>query len=166
MPTTFTVPGLDQAAAEQVTTILQDRLVALTDLHLTLKHIHWNVVGPNFIAVHQMLDPQVDTVRLYSDDIAERIAAVGGAPIGTPGAVVNMRAWEDYPLARAATEEHLKQLDVVYSGVISSHRKGFEQLADIDAVSHDMLVQQTQQLEQYQWFVRAHLEDAAGRISR
>ena len=25
---------------------LQQRLVALIDLELTLKHIHWNVVGP------------------------------------------------------------------------------------------------------------------------
>src|SRR3712207_8342276 len=40
---------------------------------LTLKHIHWNVVGPHFIAVHEMIDPQVDAVRLMVDAIAERI---------------------------------------------------------------------------------------------
>src|SRR5262249_28730226 len=64
---TYTLPGLDQPTAEKACAILQDRLVALTDLHLTLKHIHWNVVGPGFIAVHKMLDPQVDTVRLQAD---------------------------------------------------------------------------------------------------
>lgn len=164
MASTFTLPGLDKDTADKVCTILQDRLVALTDLHLTLKHIHWNVVGPNFIAVHQMLDPQVEIARAAADDLAERIAALGKAPIGTPAALVNMRSWEDYPLARAMAGEHLAQLDVVYSGVITDHRNGFEELSDLDPVSHDMLVQQTQALEQQQWFVRAHLEDGTGRI--
>ena len=42
----YTVPGMDEAAADKVRGILQERLIALSDLHLTLKHIHWNVVGP------------------------------------------------------------------------------------------------------------------------
>ena len=53
----FTVPGLDRAAGQRVADVLQQRLASLVDLSLTLKHIHWNVVGPNFIGVHQMLDP-------------------------------------------------------------------------------------------------------------
>ena len=63
-----------------VAAVLQQRLDALNDLALTLKHIHWNVVGPHFIAVHEMLDPQVDAVRLMVDAIAERIATLGVAP--------------------------------------------------------------------------------------
>jgi len=68
----FTVPGMTDADAKKVISLLQDRLNALSDLALTLKHIHWNVVGPNFIAVHLMLDPQVDAVRLMADETAER----------------------------------------------------------------------------------------------
>ena len=67
------VAGLDDATAEKVRTHLQERLVALIDLQLTLKHVHWNVVGPHFIAVHTMLDPQVDGVRGMVDDVAERL---------------------------------------------------------------------------------------------
>ena len=63
MASKYTVPGLDRDKAEQVATQLQGRLNALIDLQLTLKHIHWNVVGPNFIGVHEMLDPQVEAVR-------------------------------------------------------------------------------------------------------
>jgi starvation-inducible DNA-binding protein len=44
--------------------------------------VHWNVVGPNFIAVYIMLDPQVGAVRAMVDDIAERIAILGGSPLG------------------------------------------------------------------------------------
>jgi ferritin-like protein len=60
---TYTVPGMKSDDAERVVKLLQDRLNALNDLALTLKHVHWNVTGPNFIAVHMMLDPQVEAVR-------------------------------------------------------------------------------------------------------
>ena len=84
----YTAPGLDTADAERIIELLQDRLHAANDLHLTLKHVHWNVVGPHFIAVHEMLDPQVDAVRGFADDLAERIATLGGSPVGTAGALV------------------------------------------------------------------------------
>src|SRR6201987_228123 len=83
---TYTVPGLKTDSAERVVKLLQDRLNSLNDLALTLNHVHWNVTGPNFIAVHTMLDPQVDAVRAMVDETAERIAALGGAPVGPPRA--------------------------------------------------------------------------------
>jgi DNA-binding ferritin-like protein len=83
----YTVPGMKTDQADEVVALLQDRLHALNDLALTLKHVHWNVVGPNFIAVHTMLDPQVDGVRAMVDAAAERIATLGGSPVGTPGAL-------------------------------------------------------------------------------
>lgn len=83
--TAYTIPGISQSDADDLVALLQERLHALNDLALTLKHIHWNVVGTHFIAVHTMLDPQVDAVRLMVDETAERIATLGGSPIGTPG---------------------------------------------------------------------------------
>ena len=53
----YTVPGLERHDADQIVELLQNRLHALNDLQLTLKHAHWNVIGPHFIAVHEMLDP-------------------------------------------------------------------------------------------------------------
>ena len=161
---TYTVPGMDDAAAETVRTTLQERLVAMLDLALTLKHVHWNVVGPNFIAVHEMIDPQVDTVRLYSDALAERIATMGGQPLGTPGAITEQRTWDDYELNRGITTEHLKALDKVYQGVIADHRKAIDLLEKPDPVSQDMLIGQADQLELFHWFVRAHLEDKGGNV--
>ena len=99
---TYTVPGMKSDDAERVVKLLQDRLNALNDLALTLKHVHWNVTGPNFIAVHTMLDPQVETVRAMVDETAERIATLGGSPCGTPGALVRQRDWDDYSIGRAA----------------------------------------------------------------
>ncbi|RTL67801.1 MAG: DNA starvation/stationary phase protection protein [Pseudonocardiaceae bacterium] len=161
----YTVPGLDAEAAGNVITLLQGRLNALNDLALTLKHVHWNVTGPHFIAVHTMLDPQVDGVRAMVDDVAERIATLGGSPVGTPGALVEQRTWDDYSIGRDDAIAHLGALDLVYAGVISDHRSGIETTDKLDLVTQDMLIAQAGELEQYQWFVRAHLESSDGRLS-
>lgn len=160
----YTVPGMGRGESSKSIEILDKRLVSLIDMALTLKHIHWNVVGPNFIAVHEMLDPQADGIREMVDQTAERIAALGGTPIGTPGAVAEKRSWDDYKLGRALVQDHLAELDRAYAGVIADHRMARDELADIDPVSEDMIIEHLRSLEQYQWFVRAHLENASGHL--
>ncbi|GIG39376.1 Dps family protein [Cellulomonas phragmiteti] len=161
----YTVPSLTPEDGAKVAAILQERLHALNDLALTLKHIHWNVVGPHFIAVHEMLDPQVDAVRLMVDAVAERIATLGSAPVGTPGALVAARAWDDYSIGRASTAEHLGALDEVYVGVITDHRRAAADTEDLDTVTNDLLVGHLHELELFHWFVRAHLESSGGALS-
>ncbi|MBA3232696.1 MAG: DNA starvation/stationary phase protection protein [Propionibacteriales bacterium] len=158
----YTVPGLELEDGHKVAAALQARLHALNDLQLTLKHAHWNVVGRDFIGVHEMLDPQIDVVRAAVDMTAERMATLGGAPVGTPGALVKDRSWDDYELGRATCEEHLAALNLVYEGVIADHREVIEMVGEIDPVTEDMLIGQTAALEQFQWFVRAHLENSSG----
>lgn len=161
----FTVPGMEKTTANEVIGILDNRMVALIDLALTLKHVHWNVVGPNFIAVHEMLDPQVDSVRSMVDATAERIATLGGEPVGTPASLAQRRSWTDYSLGRALATEHLAALDVVYDGVNEDHRKAIARLGDIDPVSEDLLLGHSADLELFQWFVRAHLESSGGDLA-
>src|SRR3954465_8514606 len=69
----YTVPSLTPQQGADVAAVLQQRLDALNDLALTLKHIHWNVVGPHFIAVHEMLDPQGDPARDMADAAAHSV---------------------------------------------------------------------------------------------
>lgn len=161
----FTIPGISEKDSRTVIEILQGRLTALSDLQLTLKHAHWNVVGPHFIGVHLMLDPQVDAVRLMADALAERIAAMGGSPTGTPGAIVAGRTWDDYSLGRADALQHLAALDLVYQGVVTSHRDAIDATEELDPVTQDMLIDQAHELEQFQWFIRAHLEGTDGHLA-
>ncbi|MFF9585259.1 DNA starvation/stationary phase protection protein Dps [Streptomyces achromogenes] len=161
----YTVPGIEREAAGRLIDVLRLRLHALNDLHLTLKHVHWNVVGPHFIAVHNMLDPQVDRVRDMADDVAERIAALGGVAQGTPGALVAERTWDDYSIGRADAIAHLGALDLVYTGVIEDVRAAIKVAGDIDAATEDLLIEQLRDLEQFQWFVRAHLENSGGTLA-
>ena len=160
----FTIPGMSDETSRKVTDLLQKQLSTYNDLHLTLKHVHWNVVGPNFIGVHEMIDPQVELVRGYADETAERIAALGAAPQGTPGAILKDRTWDDYSVGRDTVLAHLAAVNLVYNGVVEDTRKGIETLEDLDPVSQDMLIGHSAELEKFQWFVRAHLENSGGEL--
>lgn len=160
----FTVPGLDKKIGHSIAEALQARLEGLNELQLILKHAHWNVVGPNFVAVHEMLDRQVDEVRDFVDEIAERIATLGVAPNGLSGNLVAHRQTPEYPLGRASAQDHLRIIDQFYSHNIESHRVVLAHYGEFDPISEDLLVAQTRALEKLQWFLRAHLDNGNGNI--
>ena len=47
---------LDPAIREEAVELLNDRLADCIDLHTQVKHAHWNVKGPEFIALHKLFD--------------------------------------------------------------------------------------------------------------
>ena len=162
----YTVPGLSDEQSTQVIGTLQERLSAYNDLHLTLKHVHWNVVGPNFIGVHEMIDPQVEVVRGYADEVAERIATMGGSPQGhrrRHRRRPHLGRLLDRPRHRAGPPRLPSTSST--SGSIEDNRKAIEMAGEIDPVTEDMLIGQTAELEKFQWFVRAHLEDMGGSLA-
>lgn len=160
----YTVPGVEVKTGHSIADALQSRLQGLNELALILKHAHWNVVGPQFIAVHEMLDSQTDEVRDFVDEMAERIATLGVSPNGLPGNLVAHRQTPEYPLGRATAQDHLRLIDKYYTHNIESHRFVLEHFGDLDPITEDLLVAQTRAIEKLQWFLRAHLDNGAGNI--
>lgn len=157
---------METDTAEELASVLQKRLATLIDLSLTLKHIHWNVVGMGFVAVHELMDQQTDSVRMMVDDLAERIATLGGVAAGLAGQVSDMRdAAVDYELGRAEVMAHLGALDKVYETVTAGHRSAIEEVAELDPVTEDLLIGQAGELEMAHWFVRAHISNVGGELA-
>ncbi|HEY5891241.1 MAG TPA: DNA starvation/stationary phase protection protein [Acidimicrobiia bacterium] len=165
MESNFAPAGMSISDAESSNQILQERLSDLIDLSLTLKHVHWNVSGPGFIAVHKLMDAQTALIRDLVDEVAERITTMGGVAAGLAGEVTRMRSQnEDYALGRAPVVAHLGALDQTYSRVCSKHREAAAEIGETDLVSQDLLVGQTGKLDLNHWFIRAHLEDTSGHL--
>ncbi len=165
MESNFAPAGMSTSDAATVTNILQERLADLIDLSLTLKHVHWNVNGPGFIAIHKLMDEQTDAIRDMVDAVAERITTMGGVAAGLIGEVARMRSQNsDYALGRAPVSAHLGALDKTYSRVCANHREAAAEIGEVDLVSQDLLVGQTAELDLNHWFVRAHLEDTSGHL--
>ncbi|MSS12655.1 Dps family protein [Bifidobacterium tsurumiense] len=158
MSLSFIVPGLDEATSEKVIAILQNRLSQEQEAALVLKHAHWNVKGPNFIAVHEMIDPEVDSVLAQADETAERIATLGGSPDGRADSVIRHRTWKEFDLeGRQSTEDYLKALIEYYDSFIADDRKAIAELEELDVISSNIIQDHVQELEKFQWFMRSHL---------
>src|SRR5215469_17003147 len=71
----------------RVVELLNARLADAIDLGAQTKHAHWNVKGPNFIALHELFDKVAESVEDQIDTIAERITALGGRAYGTIASV-------------------------------------------------------------------------------
>ncbi|WP_427876043.1 Dps family protein [Gardnerella sp. 2492-Sm] len=153
------LPGLDEVTSEKTVAILQNRLSQEQEAALLLKHAHWNVTGPDFIAVHEMLDPQVAEVLAQADETAERIATLGGSPLGRADDVIGVRTWKRFALTgRKSTKEYLQALIEYYNDMIANDRKAITQLDELDVISSNIMQDHVQQLEKFQWFMRSHLE--------
>jgi starvation-inducible DNA-binding protein len=87
---------------------------------------------------------------------------MGASPNGLAGNLVEQRSWDDYALGRATVLQHLGALDLVYGGVVEGHRAAIDATDALDPVTQDLLIGHSELLEQFHWFVRAHLENADG----
>ena len=157
MTLAFVVPGLDEAASEKAIAILQNRLSQEQEAALVLKHAHWNVTGPNFIAVHEMLDPEVEAVLAQADETAERIATLGGTPDGRADAIVRNRTWNRSTLRPRGHRGVSQGADRVLRRFIADDRKAIAELDELDVISSNIIQDHVQELEKFQWFMRSHL---------
>lgn len=146
---------LSDSRTSEVVDLLQSNLVHIIDLSLILKQAHWNVVGSHFKSVHEQLDEIEETTRNASDEVAERIVALGRPAQGTAEVVChgsNLKAQPEYFVAVSETIEYVA--DAVHH-VIAGLRKTVAKLAEVDPVSEDLCIGLLADLEKHLWMLQA-----------
>src|SRR5258705_6811990 len=98
-----------------VIAILNDRLADAIDLQSQVKQAHWNVKGPNFIALHELFDKISDVFLEQIDTIAERVTSLGGTAEGTVAVAAKRSKLMNYPLSITAGKDHLFYLSTQLS---------------------------------------------------
>ena len=89
--------GLKSNTKSTVIDLLNARLADAIDLSLLTKQAHWNLRGPGFIGIHEMLDEFRDTLDTHTDTIAERVAQLDGIALGTSQVVAATTTLPPYP---------------------------------------------------------------------
>jgi starvation-inducible DNA-binding protein len=147
-------PTLRHEEREGIGAELQEVLVVLTDLALQGKQAHWNLVGPNFRALHLFLDELVDAWRLNADEVAERAVALGHAPDGRPATVAARTPLTALPTGPIADHAVIDAFTALLTDSIGAIRDRMDRLEDVDPVTADVLHGVVQGLEENLWMIR------------
>ena len=143
--------------------LLNARLADCIDLQTMCKQAHWNVKGPQFIALHKLFDEINEDVESYVDLLAERVVQLGGIAEGTARAVAQRTTLPEYPLALAAGREHVEALSDALAQFGRTARIGIEEMNELeDAASADILTEICRGVDKWLWFVEAHMQDKQG----
>jgi len=134
-------------------TALQESLVELIDLSLQAKHYHWNVTGQDFRGVHLQLDEITDQVRLWYDDVAERMATLDVAP---DGRLATLAATSPLPTAGEGWQRDVNAVTVMRDRLTEVAARIEQRAAaiDDDLVTQGLLLEIAGGLAKHAWMLR------------
>lgn len=140
--------------------VLNARLADSIDLALLTKQAHWNIKGPQFIALHEMIDGFRTELDSHVDTMAERVVQLAGTALGTTQAVAAATTLVPYPTDIYTTTDHLAALIERYGKVASAVRAAIDETAEAgDADTADLLTAFSRALDKSLWFLEAHVQE-------
>ena len=160
MATRATANDLKSNAKKVSIELLNARLADAIDLALLTKQAHWNLKGPQFIAIHEMLDKFRKAVDGHVDTIAERAVQLGGMAQGTVQTVAEATTLKAYPTDIFKTKDHLAALIERYGQVASKVRAAIDEVDEAgDADTADIFTAFSRELDKSLWFLEAHVQE-------
>jgi starvation-inducible DNA-binding protein len=139
--------------------LLNARLADAIDLQTQCKQAHWNVKGPDFIALHELFDKLNEDVEAYVDVIAERAVQLGGMADGTARSVAKRTTLAEYAAKTGAGHDHVDALSSALATFGKSVRQSIAKSSELgDADTTDLFTEVSRGVDKWLWFVEAHLQ--------
>lgn len=150
--------GLTDNSRKTAISELNARLADGLALAMALKQAHWNVKGPNFIAVHELFDTVYANLQVHLDEIAERVQTLDGVAKGTAEVVVKTNTLEPYPTDLHKAEDHLREICARMRDFGAKLRAGISEVEEADdAATADILTEASVSTDKDLWFLQSNL---------
>ena len=143
---------------EKLIALLNQQLADTFDLFSQTKFAHWNVKGPNFIALHKLFDELAEEVEEHVDEIAERLTALGGVAHGTVRQAGAASRVPEFPGGTHKGLEVVAALADRYAATSKLSREAIdkaEALGDKDTA--DLFTGLSRDLDEALYFLESHL---------
>jgi len=137
-------------------TVLCDESLLL----IKTRKAHWDVVGPQFLTLHKLLDEHYTKISEFVDQVAERVRQLGGYPVGTAAGFLQGATVKELPGHLESATEAVTHLCDDHETVIRVMR---DKAAKVDAEcgdrgTSDFIVSLMQGHEEMAWMLRSFLE--------
>ncbi|XAP97754.1 Dps family protein [Staphylococcus aureus] len=127
--------------------------VAYTKLH----NFHWYVKGPNFFSLHVKFEELYNEASQYVDELAERILAVGGNPVGTLTECLEQSIVKEVAKGYSA-EQMVEELSQDFTNISKQLEKAIEIAGNAgDDVSEDMFIGMQTSVDKHNWMFKSYL---------
>ncbi|MGF1497921.1 MAG: Dps family protein [Elainellaceae cyanobacterium] len=152
--------GLTDEQRQGVIELLNHDLADAYLLIIKTKKYHWDVVGPQFRSIHEMLQEQYEQLSENIDSIAERIRALGGYPVGTADAFIKLGSIQEHTGDLPTATEMMDRLADSNEQIVRNLRDHIEQCEEKhgDRVTADFLSQIAEEHEENAWMLRSFIE--------
>jgi starvation-inducible DNA-binding protein len=142
---------------EPMIRLLCDRLADAIDLQSHLRHAHWNVKGPQFIALHELFGKLSGELDAVIDDLAERAVQLGGTPRGTVRHAAKQSSLSEYATDAAGGPDHCRALSASLSAYGASVRRAIDAAAERgDAGTADLFTAISRDADKALWLIESH----------
>src|SRR5688572_5975186 len=150
--------GIDAEGRKALADGLSHLLADTYTLYVKTHNFHWNVTGPMFRTLHMMFEEQYKTLAEATDEIAERIRALGHPAPGSFSRFAELTSIEEETGVPSA-EEMIRQLVRGHEAVVRTARTVFASAeSNDDQVTVDLLTERMQVHEKTAWMLRSLLE--------
>jgi starvation-inducible DNA-binding protein len=139
--------------------VLNAQLADTFDMFSLIKQAHWNVKGPQFIALHKLFDEIAEGLLGYVDMIAERATALGGMALGTVRMAAESTRLEAYPTDIFDSMGTVELVADRMASLAKSTRMASDEAEKVhDMDSNDMFIEISRDIDKWLWFLEAHLQ--------
>lgn len=142
---------------KQLTDIVNKQIANWSVLYIKLHNYHWFVKGPQFFTLHTKFEELYNEASLHIDELAERLLALGGAPVATMKECLQVSSVKE-ATGQETAEEMVSTLVNDFETMISELKEGMKIAEEVDdETTGDMLLGIHQSLEKHVWMLKSFL---------
>lgn len=142
---------------EEVVKVLNQQVANWTVAFTKLHNFHWYVKGPNFFSLHTKFEELYDEASQYIDDLAERILAVDGNPVGTLKESLELSIIDEAGKGYTA-EQMVEALSTDFDNISKQLEEAIEVASNAeDDVTEDMFIGMQTNIDKHNWMLKSYL---------
>jgi starvation-inducible DNA-binding protein len=148
---------------DQCRTSIEALNTALANANVLLiktKKAHWDVMGPEFFALHKLWEEQYVTIADYVDELAERVRMLGGIPVATARGFLENSELSERPGRVDTATEAVAALLEDHETIVRNLRRSCD-MVEADVGTVDMMTAMLRGHEKMAWMLRASLQGEA-----